>query len=63
MFVELNREEQTLLAELVEMRLAELGSEIRRSRTHEFHDKLKGQKETLQKILRHLHEAEWDVTT
>ena len=62
MFLELNREENKLLTELVEARIGELGSEIRRSRDSAFHDKLKAHKQLLQKILRHLHEAEWDVT-
>ncbi len=65
MFLEMNRSERELMMELVESRLSEIGSEIRRCMNSSFQGSLKQTKETLQKLqkLQHrLHEAEWDVT-
>lgn len=62
MYLEMSHDEKKLIVELVDQRLGEIGSEIRRSRDHVFRDRLKDDKATLQKILRHLRESEWDAT-
>ena len=62
MYIELSVEERELLIGLIESRLGEIGSEIRRSMVSKFHDKLKDEQTSLQQLLRRLHESAWDVT-
>jgi len=62
MFVEIDRTDRTLLIELVEGRLRELGPEIRRCANSGYQQTLQDKKGALQHILHRLHEAEWDVT-
>jgi hypothetical protein len=62
MFLELGVQEVSLLTQLVEERVADLGPEIRRTERSEMHDSLKGDRETLQRVLHQLHEAVWDPT-
>jgi hypothetical protein len=52
MNVELNQRERDALAQLVDAALREIGPEIRHTRTNDYKDDLKVQRETL----RHLHE-------
>src|SRR6185295_11233987 len=63
MYLELDLKEVTLLTDLVEGRISELGPEIRRTDQSEMHDRLKFEREDLQKILHQLHESVWDPTT
>lgn len=62
MFLELDRKGQVLLTDLVESRVSELGSEIRRCRNSKFQRTLQDMRQNLKQILHRLHEAEWDVT-
>ena len=62
MFLEIEHAQRSLLIELVESRISELGPEIRHTRDSKFHDKLKAQKVALTELLQRLHEAEYDVT-
>ena len=62
MFLEIEGQGYDLLIELLESRIAELDPEIRRSQSSRFHDQLKQQQDTLQGMLRRLHESAWDVS-
>lgn len=62
MYLELNHKEREQLIELVESRLCEIGSEIRRSRISKYHDELKESQEALHRLLHRLHESAYDVT-
>jgi hypothetical protein len=62
MFLQIDHQKRALLLELVEMRIREIGPEIRHCRDSEYHDKLKREKIALNEILHQLNEAEWDVT-
>lgn len=62
MYVVINRHQHRLLTELVENRIGELHSEIRRSRDYKFTEGLKQNLESFEKLLHQLHESECDVT-
>jgi len=62
MYVELPREEEAVIVELVRARIRELGPEIRRCRDHKYALQLKADLHTLQRLLQRLHESEWEVT-
>lgn len=61
MLLELDRAEHDLLAEVIEARIAEIKSEIRRSINSRFHDELVAQRERLEAICRRLHCSAYDV--
>lgn len=57
MHLELPQSEVTLLAELVRSRLDELGPELRHTDGRAYHDALKVQQESLQKVLARLEDV------
>ncbi len=61
MFLELDSEQHRLLMGLVDARVREIPSEIRRCRDYRFHDELKHDLEVMRNLLQRLHEAEYDV--
>ena len=62
MLLELDREEQQLLLELVHARIEELGQELAGPHTTGFSARCEEEKLVAERLLRHLHESEWDVT-
>lgn len=62
MLLELDRDEQQLLLELVHARIDELAQELTAPHTAGFAARCQGEKLTSERLLRHLHESEWDVT-
>ncbi|MCE9546511.1 MAG: hypothetical protein K8T25_13475 [Planctomycetia bacterium] len=62
MQLELGQRELSLITQLVEARISELGPEIRRSDNRDFHDALKNDREVLVQLVQQLHECAWDPT-
>jgi len=61
MYINLERDEQRFLLELLESRSRELHPEIRRTRIHPFREELKKELALVQRLIHNLHEAECDV--
>jgi hypothetical protein len=62
MLLELDRDEQQLLLELVHARIDEIVQELAGPHTTGFAARCQGEKLTANRLLRHLHESQWDVT-
>lgn len=62
MYVQFNRDECQLLAQLVDSRIREIHPEIRHSREFKFKEQLKHELEALQQLQHRLHEAEIDIS-
>ncbi len=62
MYLELQTTERELVAQLVEARIHEMRTEIRRAARRQFRDELEAQHRQLEQILRRLRQSEWDVT-
>jgi hypothetical protein len=62
MLLELERDEQKLLLELVHARIDELAQELAGSQATGFAARCEDEKLVAERLLRHLHESEWDVT-
>jgi len=62
MYIELCEGDRERLVKLLESRLGEIGSEIRRSMVSKYHDELKDEQAALERLLRRLHDSAWDVT-
>jgi hypothetical protein len=62
MLLELERDERELLVKLVQVRIDELAHEVAGPQTASFADRCGGEKRVAERLMRHLHESEWDVT-
>ncbi len=62
MLLELERDEQRLLLELVHAHMDQLAQDLASGRTPAFADRCRTEKLIAQRLLRHLHESQWDVT-
>jgi len=61
MDISITPREHELILRLIDARIQELGPEIRRSRTSEYHDELKQELEDFKALRSRLHESGYDV--
>lgn len=61
MFLELSRQQLCLVERLIENRLDELRSELRRTQNFQFKDELRSELEQFTHLLHDLHQGECDV--
>lgn len=61
MLLELTPHQKQLLTELVDGRVREIRTEIRRARDSRYRDELVEQMHDVEQVMHQLHESEWDV--